>query len=95
MIIVVEELCRTHHNKNLALLNFWKYIFIPGWAGEIINLFNPGGGIAEHHTLKAVSKSQPLKHNGERALTPVVHWKIRPAVTILVNKRTIAGRSHI
>ena len=30
VIIGVEKLCRTHHNKNLALLNFWKYIFIPG-----------------------------------------------------------------
>jgi hypothetical protein len=77
VIIVVEELCRTHHNKNLALLNFWKLIFIsghPGRAGEIIfsicvsSMKNPGGGIAEHHTLKAVSKSQPPKHNGERAL---------------------------
>ena len=31
---------------------------------------NPGGCIAEHHTLEAVSRSQPLKHNGERALAP-------------------------
>ena len=75
MIIVVEKRCRTHHNKNLALLNFWKHIFIPGRAGEIIFsicvtlMKNPGGGIAELHALEAVSKSQPLKHNGERALT--------------------------
>ena len=37
MIIVVEELCRTHPNKNLALLNFWIYIFIPARAGRDIN----------------------------------------------------------
>ena len=43
---------------------------------------NPGGVLAEHHALNAVSKSQPLKHNGERALTRAVHWQIRPAVTV-------------
>ncbi len=43
---------------------------------------NPGGGIAEYHTLEAVIKSQPLKHNGERALTPAVHCQIRPAITV-------------
>ena len=37
--------------------------------------------VAEHHTLEAVSKSQPLKHNGERALTPAVHCQIRRAVS--------------
>ena len=83
MIIVVEELCRTHHNKNLALLNFWT-----GRAGEIIFsicvslMKNLGGAIAGHHTLEVVSKSQPLKHNGERALTPAVHCQIRPATTV-------------
>ena len=90
---MVEDLCRTHHNKNLALLNFWKYIFIPGrpWASEFcfsicVSLIkNPGGVTAEHHTLEAVSKSQPLKHNGERALTPAIHCQIRPAVTVLFN----------
>ena len=40
---------------------------------------NPEGCIAEHYTLKAVSKSQPLKQNGERALTPAVHCQINPA----------------
>ena len=44
---------------------------------------DPGGAIAEHHTLKAVSKCQPLKHNGERALTPAVHCQIRHAVTVV------------
>ena len=44
---------------------------------------NLGGGIAEYHTLGAVSKSQPLKHNGKRALTPAVHCKIRPAITVV------------
>ena len=97
MISVVEKLCRTHHNKNLALLNFWKFIIIfipagvasPGEAGEIIFsicvslMKNPGGGTAEHHTLEAVSKSQPLKDNGERALTLAAHCQIRPTVTVV------------
>ena len=39
---------------------------------------NPGGSIAKHHTLEVVSKSQPLKHNGERELTPAVHCQIQP-----------------
>ena len=101
MIIVVEKLCRTHHNKNLALLNFWKYICncIPGprRAGEIIFsicvslMKNPGGGIAEHHTLEAVSKSQPLKHNGERALTPAVHCQIRPVGTVQCSLKGAKG----
>ena len=43
---------------------------------------NLGGGIAEHHTLEAVSKSQPLKHNGERALTSAAHCQIWPAITV-------------
>ena len=43
---------------------------------------NPGGVIAEQHTLEAVSKSQPLKHNGERALTRAIHCQIRPAITV-------------
>ena len=44
----------------------------------------PGGVIVEHHTLEAVSKTQPLKHNGERALTHAVHrdWQIRPAIIV-------------
>ena len=96
MIIVVEKLCRTHHNKNLALLNFWKFIFIPGRAGEIIIsicvslMRNPGGVIAEHHTLEAVFKSQPLRHNGERALTPATHCQIRPAITVGSNRMVCA-----
>ena len=43
---------------------------------------NLGGGIAEHHTLEAVSKSQPLKQNGERALTPATRCQIRHAITV-------------
>ena len=90
MIIVVEKLCRTHHNKNLALLNFWKLIFIsgrPGRAGEknsicVSLMKSPGGDIAEHHTLEAVSRSQPLKHNGERALTPATQCQIQPDITV-------------
>ena len=90
MIIVVEELCRTHRNKNLALLNFWKYILIPGRPVGVKIFFsicvslmkNPGGAIAEHLTLEAVSKSQPLKQNGERALTRAVYCQIRRAITV-------------
>ena len=48
----------------------------------VSSMKNPGCDIAEHHTLEAVYKSQPLKHNGERALTPAVHCQIRPAVTV-------------
>ena len=53
----------------------------------------PGGCIAEDHTLKAVPKSQPLKHNGEQALTPVVHWQVRLACTViqLIDPATIHG----
>ena len=74
MIIVVEGLYRTHHNKNLTLLNFYEYIFIPGCVPlmEILR-----SGIAKHHALEVVSKSQPLKLNSERALTPAVCWQIR------------------
>ena len=60
----------------------------PGRAGEIYffnlcsSMKNPGGGIAEHHTLEVVSNSQPLQHNGERALTPAIHCQIRPAITV-------------
>ena len=93
MIIVVEKLCRTHHNKNSSLLNFLKF-GSPGRAGEMICsicvslMKNPAGVIAKHHTLEAVSKSQPLKHNGERALTPAVHCQIRPAITVFKNEYT-------
>ena len=74
--------------SSFKLLEIYFYPGSPGRAGEIIFLIcvslmkNPGGGIAEHHTLEAVSKSQPLKHNGERALTPAVHCQIRPAITV-------------
>ena len=38
--------------------------------------------IAKHHALEVVSKSQPLKLNSERALTPAVCWQIRLADTV-------------
>ena len=38
--------------------------------------------IAKHHAVEVVSKSQPLKLNSERALTPTVHWHIRLADTV-------------
>ena len=50
-------------------MEIYFYPGSPGRAGEIIFLIcvclmkNLGGGIAEHPTLEAVSKSQPLKHN--------------------------------
>ena len=74
--------------SSFKLLEIYFYPGPPGRAGE--NIFsicvslmkNPGGVIAEQHTLEAVSKSQPLKHNGERALTPAVHCQIRPAITV-------------
>ena len=43
---------------------------------------NPGGCIAEHRTLEAVSKSRALKHNGEQALTLAAQCQIRPATTV-------------
>jgi hypothetical protein len=41
------------------------------------------GGIAKHHAVKVVSKSQPLKLNSERALTPAVYWQIQLANTVV------------
>ena len=58
---------------------------------------NLGGGIAEHQTVEAVSKSQPLKHNGERALTPAAHCQIRPAITVpytTCDLNTLTSRQH-
>ena len=47
---------------------------------------NPGGGIAEHHTLVKKYNGEraltPLKYNGERALTPAIQCQIRPAITV-------------
>ena len=45
---------------------------------------DPAGVIAEHHTLEVVSKSQSLRHNGERALTPAIHCQIRPTGTVRI-----------
>ena len=65
------------------------YLGRPGGTGsdsfQINNYLNqnPGGGIANHHAFELVSKSQPLKLNNERALTPAVHWHIRLADTVL------------
>ena len=64
------------------------YLGPPRPAGENNSLIcvslikNPGGSIANHHALELVSKSQPLKVNSERALTPAVHRQIRLAVTV-------------
>ena len=75
---------------------FWvrRVIFISGGTGsdsfQINNYLNqnPGGGIANHHAFELVSKSQPLKLNNERALTPAVHWHIRLADTVhIMSKR--------
>ena len=80
--------------SSFKLLEICFYPGLPRPAGEIIFsicvslMKNPGGGIAEHHTLEAVSESQPLKHNGERALTPAVHCQIRPAITVPAQQRT-------
>ena len=40
-------------------------------------------GIAKHHAVEVVSKSQPLKLNSERALTPAVCWQIRLADSVV------------
>ena len=47
-------------------------------------------GIAKHHAVEVVSKSQPLKLNSERALTPTVHWHIRLADTVCMVLMAIA-----
>ena len=65
--------------SSFKLLEICSYP-ISDWAGEIIFsicvslMKNPGGRITEFHTLEVVSKSQPLKHNGERAMTPAISF---------------------
>ena len=51
------------------------------------------GGIAKHHALEVVSKSQPLKLNSERALTPAICWQIRLVDTAHPNVVVNAARN--
>jgi hypothetical protein len=75
--------------SSFKLLEIHFYPGSPGRASEIVCsicvslMENLGGDIAERHTLEEVFKSQPLKHNGERALTPAAHCQIRLAGTVL------------
>ena len=74
--------------SSFKLLEIYFYPGPPGRAGE--NIFSIcvsligilRVGIAKHHAVEVVSKSQPLKLNSERALTPTVHWHIRLADTV-------------
>ena len=74
--------------SSFKLLEIYFYPGPPGRAGE--NIFSIcvsligilRVGIAKHHAVEVVSKSQPLKLNSERALTPAVHWHIRLADTV-------------
>ena len=74
--------------SSFKLLEIYFYPGPPGRAGE--NIFSTcvslirilRVGIAKHHAVEVVSKSQPLKLNSERALTPAVHWQIQTAGTV-------------
>ena len=74
--------------SSFKLLEMYFYPGPPGRAGE--NIFSIcvsligilRVGIAKHHAVEVVSKSQPLKLNSERALTPTVCWQIQLADTV-------------